>query len=70
MKFKKLDKDDEYAQLSITDKSGDTLRVETAILGSGLYVFTNDNVGVRLTKGKALKLAWAIIEELDPQPTY
>jgi hypothetical protein len=68
MKFKK-DRDDSTVRgLDITDKFGDTLVVRRYAEGGsrGLYVGVNDGEAVFLSRAKALKLAYAIISELDP----
>lgn len=53
--------------ITAKDKDGDRLTFETSISGdSALYARVNGGVGVRVTRGKALKLAYAILNELDP----
>lgn len=70
MKFKHL-KDEQAKELSVLDHGGDTLRLkrfddEKGRPDKDLYAYINNSVGVRLTKNKALKLAYAILAELDP----
>jgi hypothetical protein len=65
MKFKKL-KGEAIRSIVITDFSGDTLKVETAYSeDNSLWFQTNEGSNVQIKRDKALKLAWAIIEELD-----
>jgi hypothetical protein len=66
MKFKHV-KGAQYKYLSIKGEDGDKLDVETREDGKpGLFVFLNDNDGFELKRTKALELAWAIIDELNP----
>jgi hypothetical protein len=65
MKFK-IDIDTGTKCLSVTDSMGDTLTLKHFEGDKCLYAFANGGVGVKLTRSKALKLAWAIINELDP----
>lgn len=74
MKFKKLPENDEVTGFKVTCASADgtILRVETRADGKkGLYLgVDSDNAGhfvdgVFLSRSKALKLAWAIIDELN-----
>lgn len=69
MKFKQKSG---YAELLVTDSSGDTLELKRFDDSRGrpnkeMYVYINEGVGVRLTRAKALKVAYAIINELGPQ---
>jgi hypothetical protein len=73
MKFKALgytnDKEQPMRGITIIDKAGDELRVETRMDSkSGLFIAAE--AGMLLTKSKALKLAWAMIDELDPTDEY
>jgi hypothetical protein len=75
MKFKKLKDvlawadDAPLRGITIKDGDGDIVEAQTRADGkAGLFVWT-DTRGVFLTRSKALKLAWAIIEELDPDGT-
>jgi hypothetical protein len=61
MKFKKVD--DDVRGFKIKEKGGYTLDVETRADGKpGIFV----SGCVYLTRSQALKLAWAIIQELGP----
>lgn len=65
MKFKQSMRNLECEEIQIEDHSGDTLKVETSIAEDGvLFFFINDSVGVRVSRKKALKLAFAIIKKL------
>lgn len=65
MKFKNAeDAAGKHRTLTVKDKEGDTVRVE--IQGKSVYLNTENFDGVVLTRSKALKLAWAIIDELNP----
>lgn len=53
--------------VELKDRDGDRLTFETSCsFDNTLYARVNGGVGVRLTKGKALKLAYAILAELEP----
>ena len=54
--------------LSLSDKEGDTLSVMSFKHEKGSYdvVVQLNTEAVGLSRSKALKLAWAIIEELNP----
>lgn len=66
MKFKNAEDDaGKYRLLLVNDTDGDVLMVESA--KKRVYISApNDASGVEMTRAKALKLAWAIINELDP----
>lgn len=73
MKFKKFD-DEAFGEIAIKDRHGDLLLVQTADDGSdfkGLWFITRrghtgEGTPVMVPRKKALKLAWAIIDELNP----
>lgn len=70
MKFKPYS---DYTRITIQDTSNDKLHVDTSKYFKGLW-FTSEQSDapgrgvtgctVRVTRSKALKLAWAIIDEL------
>jgi hypothetical protein len=66
MKFKKNKHNADVKSLPlIADKGGSELTVETRADGkAGLFISTEG--GIYLSRSKALKLAWAMIEELSP----
>lgn len=67
MKFKPLKCDPSLWGIEIKDSDGDALEVQTRSDNKkGLFFYTR-GPGVMLTKSKALKLAHAIIAELDPE---
>jgi hypothetical protein len=73
MKFKNEKNTEDAARiLTITDKDGDALTVRLYVDGKPqVVVDINDNgafevYSVALSRSKALKLAYAIIDELDP----
>lgn len=69
VKFKSLPYAD-YKGFKITDKDGDIIDVQQRADGKkGLFIATNDGTGVMVSRDQALKLAWAIIDELAPD-TY
>ncbi|UGA46832.1 hypothetical protein HU230_0012615 [Bradyrhizobium quebecense] len=61
MKFKSKS---DHRELVVLDKDGGAIKVE--VEGKYTYIMNSDYDGVRLTRAKALKFAWAIINELDP----
>jgi hypothetical protein len=67
MKFKKNPNDADCRQISLVDKEGDEFMVQAWSDGGGydaiLYV-NGECFGIK--RAKALKLAYAIINELDP----
>jgi hypothetical protein len=67
MKFKN-EKNTDARILSIRDKEYGTLDVRVFTNGKGYAVCltTGDYTTVGLSRAKALKLAWAIINELSP----
>lgn len=61
--------------LSLKDKFYDKLDVQRFDNDKGkpdnkMHFRVNDGVSVMLSKAKALKLAYAIIDELNPDPVY
>jgi hypothetical protein len=54
-----------YRGLTAVDKDGDALVVEVES-GKRVFIHATESRGVELTRPKALKLAWAIINELNP----
>jgi hypothetical protein len=68
MKFKKSEFDGDVREIIVKEKGGadSTLVVQTREDGKpGLFINTNDG-GIFLTGKQSLKLAWAIIDELNP----
>jgi hypothetical protein len=64
MKFKKVKGEEGLKRITITDTDGDVLVAETSRWRKdGIYI---RNARCHLSRSKALKLAWAIIGELDP----
>lgn len=64
MKFKTR-RDGDCKGLTITGKFGDEIVVETEFEGTGLFI---KSTGVLLSRKKALKLAHAIVAELEYVP--
>lgn len=69
MKFKNA-KNRDCKAISITDFYGDILQVQLNTNGSpgpqALWFKVNESTVVNVERAKALKLAWAIIDELNP----
>lgn len=71
MKFKKNKAEPGTRYILVKDGCGDTFAVETSSFNDDLWFVVNreesDAKFVQLSRNKALKLARAIIAELDPE---